>query len=612
MRKKTAFAVVVFLMTFSAFSAFASGISSIPELSFAKPFQGLMQGGRPSGSYSPNDGVESYDGISSVLYYKDQVMPSRYVTALTSNKRGDVYVGTKDAGVFRFSIDSSKRHWFNKFPVKDKAVAVHDLCYDEKNRAFFVATTAGVFKIDDESDLQSATCKLMDKFPETLCLCLALDKNNGLWVGTPNGVYDPSGTFFGTKDGLPSAMVTSLQTDKNGNMWIGTDGGLVRKSANTFRDVDFGDSEKRWVTAMDREQPLQLFIPLEKYQLIGEAFFAGIRKNSEYDGAKKEIDAQMNKLLHVEKQGSDDVLVATTNGLFKVDINSLEATLIEPGWFNAICFANTGQFFAMDNEMQMKNFSPTKRLLARFDLGRRLISRLVAKIKLEVTGEAEPDFLDEKTIHELQGLGDEDLYKELLPYVENLKVTAMHFDKDGRMWVAVDGGGLFYFVGRLNTANFFVRPLGQKRRYFLQSQINEVPENSDLVQGEASFRNAFKEKYNFLPLKTMIAQTSDIYDEDWQRIGRYAGEKINPNDCIQFLGLLAVNPWHFIPCIHYGDIPAFKKTIDGFADLSEESIDQHETFVLPVYTNKSGDRIETYPADHPLSRVSNRSNRQNR
>jgi hypothetical protein len=90
MRKMTAFAVVVFLMTFSAFSAFsafASGISSLPELSFAKPFQGLMQGGRPSGSYSPNDGVEAYDGISSVLYCKDQVMPSRYVTALTSNKR---------------------------------------------------------------------------------------------------------------------------------------------------------------------------------------------------------------------------------------------------------------------------------------------------------------------------------------------------------------------------------------------------------------------------------------------------------------------------------------------------------------------------------------------
>jgi hypothetical protein len=127
----------------------------------------------------------------------------------------------------------------------------------------------------------------MDKFPETLCLCLALDKNNGLWVGTPNGVYDPSGTFFGTKDGLPSAMVTSLQMDKNGNMWIGTDGGLVRKSANTFRDVDFGDSEKRWVTALDLEQPLQLFIPLEKYQLIGEAFLPESVKTASMTATKK-------------------------------------------------------------------------------------------------------------------------------------------------------------------------------------------------------------------------------------------------------------------------------------------------------------------------------------
>lgn len=607
MIKRTALLLLLLVCFYAMVCLPVSAQFAGAETRFPKPYQSLgATNEKMDGSYEPGDGVETFDGISYTLFYKDEVLPTRFVTAIASNKKGDVFVGTKDVGIFRFSVNSSKRQWFNKFPVKNKKLAIHKMVYDEKKKDLFVATTAGVFRVDDATDFYDASCKLMDEYPETLALSLALDKSNGLWVGTSKGLYDPSGTFYSSKDGLPSDMVNSLQVDHTGNLWIGTDGGLVRKSQSTFRQADFGDVDKRWINDLSQEQPLELFIPLEKYQKICSAFFAGIRKNPSYGENKVEIDKQMKHMLEVEKPGSDDIIVAASDGLYRVDIRSLKAEKIIEGWFNALCFANTGQFYALDNEMEIKNFSPTRRLLGRFKVGRRIIERLEARIMLEVSGDAEPDFLDEKTIAEMQGMDQESLHYAILPYIQNIRATAMHFDIEGRMWIATDGGGLYCFSSRLNTSNFFVKSLagdpesGQKMRHLLQTEIPTISEHSDITDGKAAFKFAYKDKTGFYPLKEWIGKTSDLGDNDWERIAKYVGEHQSPKDSIKFIGLLAVDPWQFIPCIHFGDIPELKKHVDGFADLSSEAVLAHEKYVLPVVPEGHFLK-ETYPPDHPLS-----------
>jgi len=566
---------------------------------------------------NPDEGVEIFDGISYVVYYKDETLPTRFVTAVTSNKSGDVFVGTKDIGIFRFSKDTSKRQWFYKFPVPDKTeVAVHQMVFDEKNNQLFAATTAGVFRISNEDDFNDASCRMVDKAPARLSLSLALDAGNGLWVGTPTGLYDPSGTLFTSKDGLPSDMVLSLRGDSDGGMWIGTDGGLAVKRVNTFHQVDFKDTDKRWINGLSQEGPLELFIPLEKYQLIARAFFSGMKKNPKYSANKEELDSHLEKMLHVEQSGSRDIIVAASDGLYKVDPKSLSVTKVSEGWFNAVAFANTGQFYALDNEFKIHNFSPMVRLLGKFNLAHRLISKLVGRIMLEITGESEPDFLDEKTIDDLKGNSDEELFEELSAYIKNVRVTEMHFDKDGRMWIATDGGGLYRFNGRLNTANYFVKAIAprpgkseKKKRYFLQSGVLPAPEHSDLTEGLASALFLHK-KFGYYPLKLWQGQTSQLSDEDWNRTASYLGKQMLPNDSIKFIGLLAVDPWLFIPCVHLDDIPSLKSfDKNGMPDMSDKIISAYENYNLPVVPEDIFKR-ETYPENHPQSALRPRRNQQ--
>lgn len=605
-------ALVLLLTAFTCYLNAGFAEFTGAERSFTRPYQTL---GATSevvpGDYVADESVETFDGISYVLFYKDEVLPTRFVTAITSNKRGDIFVGTKDIGVFRFSINTSKRQWFKNFPVDDKQVAVHDMVYDEKNQDLLVATTAGVFRIQDEPEFYDASCKFVQKVPRELALALTLDSFNGLWVGTSAGLYDPSGTLFSSKDGLPSDMVQSLKTDSTGNVWIGTDGGLAMKSANTIHEIDFDNTDKRWIYDLDQEAPIELYISLEKYQLIARAIFAGIRKNEKYDDENKaEIDAQMNKILNVDKPGKNDVIVAASDGLYRVDIESRKVSRIYEGWFNALAFASTGQFYALDNELQIKNFSPTVRLLGKFDLARRMISKLIGKIRPEISGEVPPDFLDEKTIESMQGKSDEDIYQELLPQVQGIKTTGMHFDKEGRMWVATDGGGLYCFSGRLNTSNFFIKPIARpaegsakKRRFLLQSEMLPRSEHSDLTDGQGACEFAHLKKMGYYPLKVWAGKTSELRNDDWERVGKYIGEHLLPNDCIKFIGLLPVDPWQFIPCIHLSDIPDLhSRDKKGFADLSKENLDAYENYTLPVVPEGRAMR-ETYPANHPQSLV---------
>lgn len=590
-----------------------AGPVNFAELSFPKPFQAFgATDEKLSGEYEVRESVETFDGISSKLFYKDDFLPTRFVTAIASNKKGDVFVGTKDVGILRFSLDSSKRHWF-KFPQGIEEIAVHDLIYDEKNTDLLAATTGGVFRIKDQTDFFAADFKIEKKFPRSICLAMTLDKDNGLWVGTPNGLFDPSGTHFTASDGLPSDMVNALKADAKGNIWIGTDGGLVKKSANTFQIVDLGSAEKRWINDLDQEAPLELFIPIEKYKTITTAFFAGIRKNPDYGEKKEEIDAQMSRMLNVDKPGSDDILVAASDGLYRIKESSLEVQRLREGWYNALTFANTGQFYAVNNELLMESLSPTTRLIGKFDLGKRLVSKLVGRLRMELNGEEEPDVLDEKTIAELQGEDEETIFQTLESFAKNFRVTDMHIDKEGRLWVATDGGGLYYFVGRLNTANFFVKSLSnspgefdQKRRHLLQTEVGLVAEQDDLTLGEASCRDSFAKVMQIpprivYPLKIWYGKSSELLDDDWKRIGYYVGRIMKPNDSIAFLGLLAVDPYQFIPCIHLSDIPDLYKTNRrGFADLSEEIIEKYEKYELP--TVPVGDALtETYPENHPES-----------
>ncbi len=84
---------------------------------------------------------------------------------------------------------------------------------------------------------------------------LMVDATDGLWIGTPNGLWrfdGPSWVKYTILDGLPSDFVTSLAEGPGGEVAVGTDHGFAVYSEARWRTYDLEDSglKSKYINAM--------------------------------------------------------------------------------------------------------------------------------------------------------------------------------------------------------------------------------------------------------------------------------------------------------------------------------------------------------------------------
>ncbi len=132
-------------------------------------------------------------------------LPNFLVIALAETPDGGIWLGTRDAGLFRL--------------------------------------TGGQISA------------IVQKLPDRKINCLLPDGQQGLWVGTDNGVVRWNGTAFsaaGVPPALARTQALTMLRDRDGNVWIGTAAqGLLRLNANGIAAL----ASNRPVTALfeDRE-----------------------------------------------------------------------------------------------------------------------------------------------------------------------------------------------------------------------------------------------------------------------------------------------------------------------------------------------------------------------
>lgn len=137
------------------------------------------------------------------------------VISVAQTSDGDVWMGTRDAGLFRMA----------------------------GNRVFAV-----------ERGL-----------PDTKVNCLLPDGERGLWVGTDHGIARWNGTELTTK-GIPVSLnqfqTLALASDRDKNLWVGTDSrGLLRLNSKGVSSLDVGNSgSPEAVTAIFEDREGNLWI----------------------------------------------------------------------------------------------------------------------------------------------------------------------------------------------------------------------------------------------------------------------------------------------------------------------------------------------------------------
>jgi signal transduction histidine kinase/ligand-binding sensor domain-containing protein len=141
-------------------------------------------------------GAFAFRGGNVVKFASAAHLPPSPVISLAQTRNGDVWMGTRDGGLFR--------------------------------------------------DSGGKTVSIRNDLPDLKINCLLPDNDQGLWVGTDDGIVRWSGSEL-TSTGIPKSLrhfqALAMVGDRDGNVWVGSDSrGLLRLNSRGVASLNVSDS----------------------------------------------------------------------------------------------------------------------------------------------------------------------------------------------------------------------------------------------------------------------------------------------------------------------------------------------------------------------------------
>jgi len=161
-------------------------------------------------------------------------IPSPSFWDVLEDRKGNLWFGTRDSGVYRFN-GKSFQHFTTREGLASNYGAIH--LYEDKAGNIWFGTVRGAYRYDGKS-LRNFTTK--DGLPSNDINTILEDKTGKLWFGTRGdlSVYDgKTFTVLKNKEGKTFTNVWSIIEDKKGSIWFGDVDGLWRYDGRTFTKV---------------------------------------------------------------------------------------------------------------------------------------------------------------------------------------------------------------------------------------------------------------------------------------------------------------------------------------------------------------------------------------
>lgn len=156
-------------------------------------------------------------------------LPRSPVISLAQTPNGDIWMGTRDAGLFRLSGGKTK-------PVRN---GLPDLKIDcllrDGDRDLWVGTDNGIVHWNG-SLLTAANAPAFPNHFQTLAM--ARDRDGNIWVGTDSQgllrINSQGASSLQENEGVTHEAVTAVFEDREGNLWIGGSDGIERLRDSAF------------------------------------------------------------------------------------------------------------------------------------------------------------------------------------------------------------------------------------------------------------------------------------------------------------------------------------------------------------------------------------------
>jgi ligand-binding sensor domain-containing protein/signal transduction histidine kinase len=194
----------------------------------------------PDGSYwlGMRSGVLRMTDTSLRRYGKENGFTDNTIFSVFRDAENNIWMASDGQGLFRFSgapftaLDES---------MKLPSAQIMALAAGSDGSLYLGTYDAGLYRYEQE---RVARIDFPNKILPTI-ISLTCDSNDYLWIGTRGeGLWRyRNGAFrqYQIKDGLPGTSITALYTDKAGYLWIGTTEGAVVYEQDSIRTLPVQD-----------------------------------------------------------------------------------------------------------------------------------------------------------------------------------------------------------------------------------------------------------------------------------------------------------------------------------------------------------------------------------
>ncbi len=282
-------------------------------------------------------------------------IPSNYITHIEKDHKGFVWFSTSE-GIVRYNGHESFRIFNSDNTPALKVSYVTGFAVDHDGIIWIGTKLGGLVRFD--SDLDEWTTYLNDvNDPTSLSnneiLSITVDFNNDIWVGTEDGINiyrretDNFVSYKMSKDdslGLKSKAILKIYEDDKGWIWLGSWGsGLYLVLGDDINSLKFRQfipddqlgSKNVWSVIQDYKNSYWLGtheagifkfeVPLDGTNRADQQDWQTKFKNftSNYDDASS---INSNTIFHLSKDKDNSLWFATTNGIFKLTKEVIEAS----------------------------------------------------------------------------------------------------------------------------------------------------------------------------------------------------------------------------------------------------------------------------------------------
>lgn len=251
------------------------------------------------------------------------------IEKLFEDDNRDIWIGTSDRGVYKWSRDTKKTQHIIK-NIGNTPLYVRDIA-QINDKQLWIATENGLFVHDIYA--QKTTHILHEKdnpwsLSDNAVYSVMKDNQDGIWIGTFFGginYYHPQHNLFekifprNSPNSIGGHAVREIVEDNQQNIWIGTeDQGLTHWDQKTNNFTNFGTEKGLAHTNIHG-------LLMTGDSLLVGTFFQGldvvdIKKKKvikHFDSNNTDHALKNNFIYHIYKTSKDEILLATSPGVFQ-------------------------------------------------------------------------------------------------------------------------------------------------------------------------------------------------------------------------------------------------------------------------------------------------------